>query len=348
MHRRHPRRYLIPAFALGLLYLFLFPHPSGKEGFFRPVWSRPVPGPSAAGEGRAVSFRAGRNFGFVRPDGGLEYVGEELFGVALSDAGFINYPRVADNFVFQDPRGRFLYGVRGFGYPVLSPGGGELYSVSTDLNTLKRLGRDGEVVWAASFFSPITSLALSGEECVVGLLDGTAKLIDAKGRIEQELVPAGSRIPVILGVAFRQDRLAVLSGIDPQRLSLLARKNGAFAGGEPLATGSDLRRESLMRFTVDGNFLAYETESGLALQELDGKAGAVLSGRLLALDSSPEGIVAVGQRDGEGCLLRLLRPLSSPVYSRRLPAADLFLRFLDGGLLVGFPGRLLRADYLEG
>jgi len=346
--RRHSRRYLIPAFALGCLYLFVFPHPSGKEGFFRPVWSRLIPGRAAEGEGRPVSFRAGRHFGFVRLDGGLEYVGEELHGVALSDAGFINYARVADNFVFQDPQGRFLYGVRGFGYPVLSPGGGELYSVSTDLNTLKRLERDGEVLWAASFFSPITSLALSGEECAVGLLDGTVKLIDAKGRIAQDFVPGGSRIPVILGVAFRQDRLAVLSGIDPQRLSLLTRKNGAFAGGEALVAGSDLRRESLMRFTADGGFLAYETESGLALRELTGKGGGQLPGRVLALDSSPGGILAVGQRDGAGSRLSLLRPLAPPLYSRRLPAGELFLRFLDGSLLVGFPGRLLRADYLEG
>jgi len=37
LHRRRSRRYLILAFALGLLYLFLFPQPSGREGFFKPV-----------------------------------------------------------------------------------------------------------------------------------------------------------------------------------------------------------------------------------------------------------------------------------------------------------------------
>jgi hypothetical protein len=342
---------VVLALALGCLYPFLFPHPSGKEGFFRPVWSRPIPGPQAPGEGLAASFRAGRHFGFVRLDGSLQYLGEQLFGVALSDAGFINYPRVSDNFVFQDPEGRFLYGVRGFGYPVLAPDGGELYSVSTDLNTLKRLERDGEVLWTASFFSPVTSLALGGQECAAGLLDGTVKIIDAKGRIAQDITPAASRIPVVLGLALRQGRLAVLSGIDPQRLSLLSRKNGSFETGEVLVTGSDLRREALVRFTADGGFLAYETEGGLVVRQLGGKAGkaaAELPGRLLALDSSPGGLLAVGQRDGTGSLLRLVRPLCSPLYTRHLSAGELFLRFLDGSLLVGFPGRLLRADYQEG
>jgi len=105
-----------------------------------------------------------------------------------------------------------------------------------------------------------------------------------------------------------------------------------------------------VRFTVDGRFLVYETESGLALRELRHGAGAPLPlpGRLLALSSSEDGLLAVGARAGRGCVLRILRPLDSPLYTRSLAAEDLFLRFLDGSLLVGFPGRLLRADYLEG
>ena len=255
---------------------------------------------------------------------------------------------MADNFVFQDPQGRFQYGIAGFGYPVLNPGGELLYSVSTDLTELKRLDRDGEVLWSAGFFSPMTTLALSGEECAVGLLDGTLKLLDPKGGIAQDFTPEPSRIPVILGAALGRERLAVLSGIDPQRLTLLERRGGAFAPVQTFATGSDLRREALMRFTEDGRFLAYETENGLALRDLGRAATAELPGRLLAFSSSGQGLLAVGARAERGCLLSLLRPLSSPLYQRRLPADELFLRFLDGSLLVGFPGRLLRADYLEG
>ncbi len=354
MQRRRSRRYLILAFVLGILYLFLFPQPSGREGYFKPVWSRGIPGPQAAaraaGQGGAAWFKAGRHFGFVRPEGELQYAAETLHGVALSDAGFINYPRVADNFVFQDTGGGFQYGVRGFGYPLLDSSGELLYSVSTDLTELKRLDRDGEVLWSAGFFVPITTLSLSREECAAGLLDGTLKLLDARGRIVQDFIPEPGRIPVILGAALTPGRLAVLSGIDPQRLSLLERRGGTYAPVAEILTGSDLRREALVRFTADGRFLAYETETGLALRELRHGAGAPLPlpGRLLALSSSEDGLLAVGARAGRGSVLRILRPLDSPLYSRSLAAEDLFLRFLDGSLLVGFPGRLLRADYLEG
>ena len=103
-----------------------------------------------------------------------------------------------------------------------------------------------------------------------------------------------------------------------------------------------------MHFSVDGRFLAYETDTGLALRDLRrGGAAGELPGRLLALGCDGDGLLALGCREGGGSRLRLLRPLSSVLYERPLPAGDLFLRFLDGSLLIGFPGRLLRADYLE-
>jgi hypothetical protein len=182
----------------------------------------------------------------------------------------------------------------------------------------------------------------------VGLLDGTLKLLDDAGRIAQDFQPESSRIPVILGAALSPGRLAVLSGIDPQRLTILERRGGQLAPQESLVTGSDLRREAVLRFSADGRFLAYETDAGLALRDLRHGASSELPGRLLALSSTGAGILAVGSRAGPGVRLRLLRPLASTLYEQPLAAGDLFLRFLDGSLLLGMPGRLLRADYLEG
>jgi hypothetical protein len=344
------------AVVLGLLYLLLFPVLSGREGYFKPGWARAIPGaeppaPAAGGE-RASWFKAGRWFGYVRPDGKLLYAGETLYGVALSDTGFVNYPKVAENFVFQDPEGRFRFGIRSFGYPILDEQGERLYSISTGLNELSRLDRDGEPLWSEGFFAPITSLALHQEECVVGLLDGTLKLIDRQGRILQEFAAEGSRVPVILGCALSPDghRLAVVSGIDPQRLSLLARRGGPFSVEQALELGSDFRRGVFVRFSADGRFLASEAAEGLALLDLGrGRPGRLsLPGRLLALDSSASGIWAVGARAGEGSQLQLLRPLASVLYSRELAAGQLFLRFVGDSLIIGLPATLLRVDYLEG
>jgi hypothetical protein len=342
-------------FVLGLLYLLLFPVLSGREGYFKAAWARPIPGgqaPAAAGGGQASWFKAGHWFGYVQPDGRLLYTAETLYGVALSDSGFINFPKVAEDFVFQDPTGRFQFGVHAFGYPVLDEGGERLYSISTSMNRLSRLDRDGELLWSAEFYAPITTLTLHREECFVGLLDGTVKLIDRQGKIIQEFVPQASRIAVILASAVSQDgrRLAVISGIDPQRLTLLLRRGGPFAEEQTLELGSDFRRGLFMRFTADGRFLAFEATDGLSLLDLGQRSSRriELPGRLLALDSSASGLLAVGARAGEGSRLELLRPLGSLLYTHELVAGEMFLRFDGTSLLIGMPSILLRADYLEG
>lgn len=354
MRRKRSRRYVALGFVLGLLYLLLFPVLSGREGYFKAVWARPVPGAqaAAAGGGRASWFKAGRWFGYVQPDGRLLYTGETLYGVALSDSGFINFPKLAEDFVFQDPAGRFQFGVHAFGYPVLDEGGERLYSISTGLNRISRLDRDGEPLWSAEFYAPITTLSLHQEECFVGLLDGTVKLIDGQGKIIQELVPQPSRLPVVLASAVSQDgrRLAAVSGIDPQRLTLFLRRGGPFTAEQSLELGSDFRRGLFMRFTADGRFLAFEAAEGLFLLGLSqrGARRLELPGRLLALDSSTSGLLAVGARAGEGSRLELLRPLGSLLYARELAAGEMFLRFDGASLLIGLPSILLRADYLEG
>lgn len=362
MKRRRSRKYLILALALGQAYLLLFPHPLGKESYFRPIWLRRIPpaAPAPAGPGagetkdNAVSwFRAGREFGYFRLDGGLAHVGQVLHGVALSDSGFINFPKVAENFVFLDPWGRFQYSVRGYGYPVLDRTGQNLYSISTDLTGLKRLDRDGEVLWSAGFYSPITTLSVAKDECAVGLLDGTLKLIDAQGSIAKEFAPQASRISVILGAALSGDggQLAVLSGIDPQRLSLLRTKGAELVLRQAMNLPSDFRRAVQLAFTEDGRFLAFEDEQGLSVLDLKrwGRSRLPLEGRVLGLASSAaDGLLAVGLRADGGSALKVLRPLSSLLYSGGLPAQDLFLRFTGSSLILGFSGHLLRIDFQEG
>jgi hypothetical protein len=356
LRRRRFRRYLALGFLLGLIYLLAFPVLSGREGYFQPAWARALPGgePQApsGGTGRVSWFKAGRWFGYVRADGGLLYTAETLHGVALSDSGFISFAKLAENFVFQDPAGRFLSGFHAFGYPVLDEGGGRLYSISTGLNGLSRLDRDGERLWSVEFFSPITSLALHADDCLVGLLDGTVKLIDVQGKIVQELVPQASRIPVILATAFSPDgrRLAVVSGIDPQLLTLLQRRGGSFAAEQVLQLGSDFRRGLALRFSADGRSLAFEAPDGLALLELGRREPGkiALPGRLLALDCASSGLLAVGSRHGGGSRLLLLQPPGSPLYVGEVAAGELFLRFDGASLLIGLPSILLRVDYLEG
>jgi hypothetical protein len=276
----------------------------------------------------------------------LIYVDQTLFDVALSDAGFINYPKVSKNLIFMDTRGVFQYIVESHGYPLLR--GDRLYTVNTDLSGLKRLDPESDVLWSIDFVTPITSLSVSEQRCFIGLLDGTARLIDEQGNLVLDHKSAGSRIPVILGTAVQGNRLALISGIDPQKLTILFERAEELIPVAAFDLDSDYRREVFIRFSDDGNFLYYEEPEGLGVFDLDRKnlSHLPLGGNFVALAATGT-YAAIVAKDGEKNELLVLRTPRRVLYDGPLPAGQIFLRFIEPHLIVGVGDVLLRFDLQE-
>jgi hypothetical protein len=341
------------------LYLFLFAFPAGREPLLRPAWVRGLP-PARLSAPDSLEgyfpFRAGSRFGYADAAGEICHSEAVHYGVAESQAGFINYGQLPENLVFVDPRGRLLHSVAGFGYPVLDDGGGVLLSVNSDLSGLRRLDWDGGTLWSLEFPAAITSLVLTAQECLVGLMDGRLVHVAGDGHVLSESAFPGSRIPVILGLGLSSDarQLAVVSGIEPQRLTLLQRKQQIFATAFSRELSSDYRRELRMRFSSDGRFLYFEGEGGLSVLELKGQQAAVVhsEGQLAGLDGN-ETLGVAGFRLQDGLQLVVFRPLDAVLYAGTLPQAlaptgELFLQFRGESLFVGLEGYLLRVDSVEG
>jgi hypothetical protein len=297
------------------------------------------------------SFRASDTFGYADLDGNLYYIGQRLHNLSLSDSGFINYGSVPDHIVFMDTRGEFQFSIKSYGYPLLDSGGEFLYSINTDLSGLKRIGREGQILWSLSFPVPLTSAALAGEECLIGLMDGHLLLIGADGKVLYEQETEGSRIPVILGTAITEDRqqIALFSGIDPQSLSIVQRLDNEFVSEVALDLDSDFRREVDLSFSPDARFLYFEGEEGLGVLDIRRKitAGILSPGVLRSVDAASD-FSAAAFRTERGSNLLIFRPLSSVLLSRQLAVPDIFLRIIDNSLVLGIGGFLLRADLTEG
>jgi hypothetical protein len=352
--RRRGRAFWLFLPVLLALYLLLFPRPGGKEAYMRPVWARQIsPGSEmhSTGEAPRWYFRAADAFGYADLEGNLYHVGRTLHHLSLSDAGFINYGPVPDHIVFMDARGEFQFSIKSYGYPLLDQSGQLLYSIHTDLGGLKRIDREGEILWSMSFPSPLTTVALVDEECLVGLMDGRALLMGPEGNVVYECRNGGSRIPVTLGAAMSEDRnrLALFSGIDPQRLTVIRRRNGGFETEIELTLSSDFRREVQLHFTRGGRFLFYEARDGLGVLDLRKNSTAEIGapGMLGSLDSGSE-FAAASFREVHGSNLLLFRPQDSVLASRELPLSKVYLKILGNSLILGFEGSLLRADLTEG
>jgi len=354
--KRRPLRSLLTALLFIVAYFLLFPYPLGRELVAVPRWAVALPAASAPGSaapgGPVAPFQVGNRFGYVQGDGTIVYCGTVLYRVALSSSAFVNFSRLGTDWIVQDPAGRRLMSFSGSGYPLVSPDGRRLFTVKTDLSGLQERDRNGDTAWDRDFPTMMTSLSVQGDLVLVGLLDGSLHLLNREGSPVFDVTPGGSRIPVVVGCALSPDgaRLAAVTGIDPQYLVVMAREGAAFSPVMRTPLPGTFRREVRIGFSPGSRLLFLEGTAGPGLLEATG--GAVrwlpLHGVLAGAAFPHQGrAAAFAARDGSVGRLLIEPAAGSPVSREEFPAHDLFVGTIEGQLLLGLDGQLLRIDVEE-
>lgn len=351
--KKRPAGVLFAALLFSVAYFLLFPYPLGRELVAVPQWAVPV-SPSTpsfpAEQGRpSWQFQLGGRFGYVQGDGELSYAGTVLYHVALSASGFVNYTRLGTDWILQNSSGQRLTSFSGSGYPLLGPEGDRIFNVKSDLSGIIEIDRSGAALWERDFAAPVTTLSLQGDSLAVGLLNGSLLLINTQGFPLLEYSPGGSRIPVILGSAVAPDGslVAAVSGIDPQFLTVLGRQGSRFAPRATLSLSSDYRREVRIGFSPDSRYLFCEGRQGVGLFDPAGRylRWVSLRGRLAGAAFPGHGrLAAFASREGGRAQLAIEPPAGVAAYREEFPAQELSLGDIDGQLLLGLDGELLRID----
>jgi hypothetical protein len=356
VRKKRPARVFFVALIVIILYFALFPYPLGREIVAKPVWSVTLPDPASpqaqtpdSAKTIAAPFQLGDLFGYVTANGSFLHAEKTLFRVALSDAGFVNYTRLGTNWILQNVRGARVLSFSGSGYPLLSRDGGRIFIVKADLSGIIELDRAGDALWSRDFPALMTSASITGDSLLVGLLNGTLLLLNGRGSPVYEHSTGGSRLPVIFGAAVSADGslLASVSGIAPQFLTVLRRQGAGFGEIAKEVLVSDFRREVRVTFSPDSRCLLVEGERAVGI--FDPAAPRLswlpLSGSLSDV-SFPGGgrLTAVAARDGTRVELRILRPFTAPILKETFSAQQLFLGTVEGDLLLGLDGRLLRVE----
>jgi hypothetical protein len=356
--RKKPILVFLVSLFIILLYFALFPYPLGKELVAKPAWvlNLSEARPMALSDGEtlrdAAAFQVSGVFGYVAGNGELVSLNRPLFRVALTRNGFVNYSRVGTTWFFQDPRGERKFSFSGTGYPLLSRDAGRLFTVKSDLTGLSELDGNGGILWSRDFPCLMTSLSLEADRLLIGLLDGTLDLVDARGAITMEYAPMGSRIPVVLGCAVSRDGglLAAVCGIDPQTLIVLMKEAETYRVLSHVPLSSDFRQEIRMGFMPDGGCLVFE--GGESAELFDPRSRAVtalpLSGGLAAFAFMPaRGAAALLGRDELKRELLIVKPFSFPLSREVFSARSVFLGEMGQGFLLGMDTLLLRINLEE-
>jgi hypothetical protein len=359
--KKRPARLFFIAVFLIVVYFVLFPYPLGKELLTKPAWvvsvapstsERAATSGAADASRAAAPFRLGSLFGFVSPTGEFLYSGTVLYQVALSARSFVNYTRLGTDWILQDQTGARISSFSGYGYPLLSSDGSRIFNVKSDLSGIIELNSAGETLWSRDFPGLMTSISINADYLVVGLVNGTLLLLNRQGFPLAESKPSGSRIGVIFADAVNPDGslVAALCGIDPQYLTVLRRSGATQSTMAKITLPSTFRREARMAFSPDGRYLAFEGEGRVGLFDPSSRSLSWITARgaLTGLAFAAQGrSICLVSRIGTEVALSMVRPFAQPIAVAAFKANDLFVGTIDGQLLLGWDGMLMRIDVVE-
>lgn len=307
-----------------------------------------------AEEGTPTPFTLGEFFGFIDPRGTLRYQGRSLFGVSMDSDRFANYARVSESLVIQDRSGRLIQTIPEPGYPLLSAGRTLVFA--PDGRSLSEWNDDGVEVWSRRFSSVITDIDIVANAIGIGFLDGSVGLLIEEGGRVLRFEPRGSRVEVTYGVAVNEDGsdMAAVSGLDPQRLTVLETSSDGLTPVRQRELRDAYRRPVFLRF-LTRDLLVLEQTEGMLLVDLSADREVVvpLIGRVVAAVYMAEhdvvGIVSrSGANVGGDAHLYLLRPSGDVVVHRPIGREAIGLTAADRTLVLGVAQRLLGISPYEG
>ncbi len=254
-----------------LIYISFFGVFIEEEVVYTPVWAldSETASISTTCPSDLIPFKTRGVFGYLDPEGELCFKGQVLYDTALSSSGFINYSRLSETLVLRNTEGEIMESIGVQGYPAFSSD--RLLVFSADRSRVSEFSIQGKKLWSRSFRALVTSMDVTEEYILAGLLNGTLLLLSKEGEPIYSVKPGGSRLEAIYGCACTTDasRLAAVSGIDPQKLLLLEKKNEVYRLEEAAVLEEPVRHTVFMQFSPDGEFLLLSIDKKTMLYSVE-------------------------------------------------------------------------------
>ena len=293
MAEKKRRNWLVFGSIAFIAYIFAASTPIGSETVLKPVWlRRPVVGEPAERQARdgLVPYLSGSTFGYFDSDGEFSFVKRRGERTALSDRYWADFGKTPEKIDLFGSDGELLFSVSENSYPYFADGraDGRIFIVGAEQNSVTALDESGKAIWKRDFPAPITCADAAAGLTLFGMIDGSIELVDDKGSRVFAFEPGGSRLPVIVAARLSPDgrKIALISGLDPQRFVLLSRSGQTYKVGHHEYLDRGFRRPVQLAFVDGDEYVAFERENGLAVHDVASKKTVLLDirGRVLAFE----------------------------------------------------------------
>jgi hypothetical protein len=137
-----------------------------------------------------------------------------------------------------------------------------------------------------------------------------------------------------------KEKIAVMSGLNPQGITLLEYRENSFVPVRTWESGTDFRRRVRIDFPWGDDIIAYETDIGVAFHSVDGKDAEdlQLAGSLISMKTNKEsgllGVVSKLAGSSEGFMSYVTRE-GKPLLSFILPSYKVFLEDEGNQVFLG-------------
>lgn len=336
-----------------VVYFFVFPEPLSAELSAKPRWALRVV-ETAADEARAsidaaeaLPFASARAYGFVSPDGKLLYAGIGQDGVqALGSKVLV--ARRGRSFVLASD------GAEGVSIPGEAAflAAGKLFASDGSGSGVIAYDDYGVEQWRYRFAAHVTAFAAAADAAVAGTLDGRLEGVGLDGSRLFEFAPGGSRIEAVFGVAVSQDgeRVAAISGLDPQRLVVLGRGGAGYRVIAHKYLASDYREPARVAFLEGGRYALYRRPDGVGILGLDEKVDGLIpvaadEFRAFYREGAPRAYLYAER--GEAKSVVAFKAPALIYGSLNLPSSSLLIGMRGDALFIEYNDGLYRLDFTE-
>ena len=253
------KRRKISLLVLLFLYILLAPEKENYALKILPAWSSDLKIENNIDKNTLIPFRLKKEFGYISSSGNISYINEIFYNVTQNNNYFINYSTITDNLIINRNDGSFVTNLKTDGFPFFIDE--RLFVVSANSKRVSEWNIDGNNLFTFENESELTSCDANKNIFIIGTVDGSVTVIDKEKKAEKLLKPELSRINAVYGIAVsdNSDFIAMITGIDPQYMIIMKKKNNKYNRFYTYQFADNLRYSRYISFFNNDRYLCFES-----------------------------------------------------------------------------------------
>jgi len=138
-----------------------------------------------------------------------------------------------------------------------------LFVISANSKRISEWNIDGKNLFTFEHEAELTSCDANNDIFIIGMVDGTVTVVDKEKKAEKLLKPELSRINAIYGIAISDssDFIAMITGIDPQYMIIMKKKNNQYNRFFTYQFADNLRYSRFISFFNNDRYLCFESSN---------------------------------------------------------------------------------------